>query len=517
MKFLVNLKFDFGLLFMATTALSSIEPSLEIRGNNTSLSGCQRGTLVDASRFTRNCVLNRQSLTTSSKISCNTVFSSNIYCSETYVTIPCSTKYFYMSFNADINPKPNWWHVVASNGATVPNSNNIEYKFLLYDGFEIDTTTSKQLATRGQNLFTSGPQIPYGTNITYFVLHDENGSKMGMNVYISEFQSNIVPLNDILMKSPVNIALTADKQGIITLSNIQIRCLAQDTCTQIAAPPATSAVPKATSTTTVLATILTTVTQSTTNSSTLLSTVVQPKTIATTVTTTTTSPTTVLVSASPVVSTVNQTISTTVLSTVVKPTTIATTVTTTTTSPTTVLVSASPVVSTVNQTISTTVLSTVVKPTTIATTVTTTTTSPTTVLVSASPVVSTVNQTISTTVLSTVVKPTTIATTVTTTTTSPTTVLVSASPVVSTSLKAYKNYSKKDKINIPFSGGFTLSVTSNSIDSDLFFGFADANGVAKNDKYIELQIGLKNGQNSIKDLVAAQIRRRLFKRGKIAK
>ncbi|PVV01249.1 hypothetical protein BB560_004342, partial [Smittium megazygosporum] len=313
MKFPVDLKFVFGLLFMATTALSSIEPNLESENKDTSLFRRQRGSLVDASRFTRNCVLNRQSLTTSSKISCNTVFSSNIYCSETYVTIPCSTKYFYMTFNADINPKPNWWHVVASNSATVPNSNNIEYKFLLYDGFEIDTTTSKQLATRGQNLFTSGPQIPYGTNITYFVLHDENGSKMGMNGYISEFQSNIVPLNDILMKSPANIALTADKQGIITLSNIQIRCLAQDTCTQIAAPPPppTSTVPKTTSTTTVLATTLTTVTQSTTTSSTVFTTVIKPTTIATTVTTTTTSPTTVLVSASPVVSTVNQTISTT--------------------------------------------------------------------------------------------------------------------------------------------------------------------------------------------------------------
>ncbi|PVV01289.1 hypothetical protein BB560_004296, partial [Smittium megazygosporum] len=266
-----------------------------------------------------------------------------------------------MTFNADINPKPNWWHVVASNGATVPNSNNIEYKFLLYDGFEIDTTTSKQIATRGQNLFTSGPKIPYGTNITFFVLNDENGSKMGMNGYISEFQSN---------------GKSQTKHST--------KVVAQDTCTQIAAPPATFAVPKATSTTTVLATILTTVTQSTTTSSTVLSTVVQPTTIETTVTTTTTSPKIVFISASP-------------------------------------------------------------------------------------------------------------------------------------SLKAYKNYSENDKISIPCSGDFTLSVTSNSIDSDLFFGFVDAIGVAKNGKYIELQVGLKNGQNSVKDLVAAQIRRRLFKRGKIAK
>ncbi|PVV01435.1 hypothetical protein BB560_004145 [Smittium megazygosporum] len=268
-----------------------------------------------------------------------------------------------MTLNADINPKPNWWHVVASNGATVPNSNNTEYKFLLYDGFEIDNTTSKQLATRGQNLFTSGPKISYGTNIRYFVLHDENGSKMGMNGYISEYQSNIIPLNDILMKSPANIALTADKQGIITLTPPP--------------PPPTSTVPKTTSTTTVLATIAT-VTQSTTTSS---------------------------------------------------------------------------------------------------------------------------------TVFTTVVKPTTIATTVTTTTTSPTTVLVSASP----------NYSENDKISIPCSEDFTLPVTSNSIDSDLFFGSVDAIGVAKNGRYIELQVGIKNGQNSVKDLVVAQIRRRLFKKDEIAK
>ncbi|PVV02953.1 hypothetical protein BB560_002580 [Smittium megazygosporum] len=75
------------------------------------------------------------------------------------------------------------------------------------------------------------------------------------------------------------------------------------------------------------------------------------------------------------------------------------------------------------------------------------------------------------------------------------------------SLKSNKNYGENDKINIPCSGDFTLSLTSNSRDSDLFFGFADANGITENGKYIELQIGLKNGQNAFKDLAGNQVKR----------
>ncbi|PVV03778.1 hypothetical protein BB560_001732 [Smittium megazygosporum] len=86
------------------------------------------------------------------------------------------------------------------------------------------------------------------------------------------------------------------------------------------------------------------------------------------------------------------------------------------------------------------------------------------------------------------------------------------------SLKSNKNYSENEKINIPCSGDFTLSLTSNSRDSDLFFGFSDANGIIKDAKFVELQIGLKNGQNAIKDLVTANVKRsNLFKRQGSAK
>ncbi|PVV00605.1 hypothetical protein BB560_005009, partial [Smittium megazygosporum] len=61
--------------------------------------------------------------------------------------------------------------------------------------------------------------------------------------------------------------------------------------------------------------------------------------------------------------------------------------------------------------------------------------------------------------------------------------------------------------SLTVNGDFTLSLTSNSRDSDLFFGFSDANGIIKDTKFVELQIGLKNGQNTIKDLVTANIKR----------
>ncbi|PVU87679.1 hypothetical protein BB560_006452 [Smittium megazygosporum] len=88
----------------------------------------------------------------------------------------------------------------------------------------------------------------------------------------------------------------------------------------------------------------------------------------------------------------------------------------------------------------------------------------------------------------------------------PTNIVVTNSLTVK-SLKANKNYSENEKINIPCSGDFTLSLTSNSRDSDLFFGFSDANGIIKDTKFVELQIGLKNGQNTIKDLVTANVKR----------
>ncbi|PVV00335.1 hypothetical protein BB560_005289, partial [Smittium megazygosporum] len=511
----IDLKYVFGLLFMATTTLSSMEPNLETENKNANLFRRQRGTTLESSRFTRNCVLNRQSLTTSSKISCNTVFSSNIYCSETFVTIPCSKKYFYMTFNADINPSPTWWHIVASNGATVPNSNNVEYKFLLHDGFEIDTTTSATTSTRGTNLHAAPYNIPYGVNITYFILHDENGSKIGMNNLISESQSNIGPLNDILMKSPANLALTADKLGIINLSNIQIRCLADDTCQALPSSPANSIF-----TTTVSTTLSTTVTQSTTTSTTVLTTSLLSTTIPTTVTVTTIKPTTSIVPVSPIISTKSQTVTTTALTTVITSTTIPTTVTTTTIKPTTSIVPVSPITSTISQTVTNTVLTTSLLSTPIPTTATVTTIKPTTSIVPVSPIMSTISQTVTTTALTTVITSTTIPTTVTVTAIKPTTSVAPVSPIIIEikSTGGNKGYDKSNQINIPCSGDFTLSLTSNSIDSDLFFGFADANGISPNSKYLELQIGLKSGQNAIKDLVSGQAKRnKLFKRDDKAK
>ncbi|PVU85738.1 hypothetical protein BB560_006928, partial [Smittium megazygosporum] len=131
--------------------------------------------------------------------------------------------------------------------------------------------------------------------------------------------------------------------------------------------------------------------------------------------------------------------------------------------------------------------------------------------------------TVSTTIFSTLTQSTTASTTITqivspsitvTTTVSATcannqlpTNQIATDSLSVKSLKSNKNYSENEKINIPCSGDFTLSLTSNGIDSDLFFGFPDANGIDKDTKFVELQIGLKNGQNTIKDLVTANIKR----------
>ncbi|PVV03372.1 hypothetical protein BB560_002156 [Smittium megazygosporum] len=325
----------------------------------------------------------------------NYVQSDNVYSSNPFTLSGCSSGYFYMTFNVNYTAvEPKLFSVALENGTKVTS-----YPILFENSWECGT-------------------------VNYFILHDRKRSKIGANGLNFNYLNTPSTLNKIIYDKGTKAYLVDEKRGSANINNIQVKCLANDTCLTIpqapysspssddggdgGAPSGVDSSRNAAPTITVSTTIFSTITQSTTASTTVIQTV-SPSIIPTVTTTATT-----------------------------------TAIITATTTATAAAENRGTVTTTVSATCADKQLPT--------------------------------NQ-------------------------------VATNSLTVKSLKANKNYSENEKINIPCSGDFTLSLTSNSRDSDLFFGFSDANGISKDAKFVELQIGLKNGQNTIKDLVTAKVKR----------
>ncbi|PVU92422.1 hypothetical protein BB560_006059 [Smittium megazygosporum] len=108
------------------------------------------------------------------------------------------------------------------------------------------------------------------------------------------------------------------------------------------------------------------------------------------------------------------------------------------------------------------------------------------------------NTTVSTIIFSTITQSTTAYITISKSVSSPRIPIVTTTATTTVSATCADN-------QLPTNIIVTNSLTVK--DSDLFFGFSDANGITKDAKFEEFQVGLKNGQNKIKDLVTANVKR----------
>ncbi|PVU91339.1 hypothetical protein BB560_006130, partial [Smittium megazygosporum] len=353
------LEYLFWLLLVSNSVLSSVAPKSELENRDIGLSRRQANK-VDDSKFTLNCPVTETATVVKSAIKYSYYMgtyqmSSNVYSSNPFTLNGCSSGYFYMTFNVNYTAvKPSFFSVVLANGTKgITSDPTIDYRFypnslgyILYKTggrSNYSPTTSSASSAAGSS----------GT-VKYFILHDQTGSKLGANGLIITYLNSPSTLNKIIFDKGTKAFLVDDTRGPANINNIQVKCLANDTCLTASQAPSSS--------------------------------------------------------------------------------------------PSSGGGDSAP---------------------------------------SNKPL--------------------------------PTNQVITNSLTVK-SLKANKNYSENEKINIPCSGDFTLSLTSNSRDSDLFFGFSDANGITKDAKFVELQIGLKNGQNAIKDLVTAKVKRRnLVKRQGSAK
>ncbi|PVV00695.1 hypothetical protein BB560_004910 [Smittium megazygosporum] len=424
------LEYLFWLLLVSNSVLCSVAPKFELENKDVDLSRRQSNILNDT-RFTLDCpvtetVAMEKSLTRYGFYLGSYFMSSNVYSSNPFTLNGCSSGYFYMTFNINYTAvKPSFFSVVLANGTKgITSDPAIDYKFYPYN--------VAYIFYKSGGASNNSPVPPFSRNLTkipeadkYFILHDQAGSKVGINSTIYSYLNAPSALNKIIFNKGTKAFLVDDSKAPANIHNITVKCLANDTCVTASQAP----------------------------------------------------------SSSPGSGDGNGTPSDVdTLRNAASNTTVSNTATTTATI-----------------TVTTTATTTATTRDTVTTTATiTATTTATAATANRDTVTTTVSATCADNQL-------------------PTNIVVTDSLTVK-SLKSNKNYSENEKINIPCSGDFTLSLTSNSRDSDLFFGFSDANGISKDAKFVELQIGLKNGQNAIKDLVTAKVKRRnLVKRQGSAK
>ncbi|PVV02952.1 hypothetical protein BB560_002581 [Smittium megazygosporum] len=493
----------FWLLLVSNGVLSSLASKFELKDKEMSLFRRQGSAVVDTSKFKKRCSADSEVSTTFPLMPLSADYkftgaggsgvysdSVTIFSTHKFKLAQCSSGYFYITFDVEFDTVPPFWSVALIKYSKDASPDiRVEYRHYTETGDYNIYAKANEHEDEFAKAFWVG-KTTCKTKQRYFILHDETGSKIGSTDCFTNYNNDTTVMNNFKFDEGTNAYFTCDSSANGSMKNIQVNCLEKDIClnatiTDAASPdaaPPNGASPDAASPDAAplgaapplgaspdaaplgAAPPLGASPDATPPSAAPLANAISTFIVSTTVSTTITQPTTV-------------------------PTTIYTTIapfsvptfTTTTTELITDCSSAAQIVSTIRETVTTTIPGAISAGTVASTTVT------------ASPIVKTETITTSTNIASA------------TNNLPPEDQIISDSMTVK-SLKSNKNYSENEKINIPCSGDFTLSLTSNSRDSDLFFGFADANGVGKNGKYVELQVGLKGGRNTAKDLAAVNIK-----------
>ncbi|PVU87322.1 hypothetical protein BB561_006388 [Smittium simulii] len=196
------------------------------------------GDKVNASSFSKSCPVYLTSLTTAKdKIASNSHEPGGVYQSFCNVVQPCSSTYFYMTFNVDVQNSPNSnFYVTASAYDNVSLDNAIWFgsatkssqKAYIREWTNHGRTPQ---ALSGIDPFSEGPKIAPSPSNVYFILYDATGLYFGVNGYITAQAINQAFARKTLVFGNVYFTINSYKNDIATMSNIQYKCLSSDWCT----------------------------------------------------------------------------------------------------------------------------------------------------------------------------------------------------------------------------------------------------------------------------------------------